>query len=593
MSDPVPTGERVYKGIPVSAGICHGKVFVLSKARVEIPRYAVKEADLPAQVQRLQVALEETRHQLLEVQRRVSLALNASDASIFDAHLLVLEDPTLIDSVNDLICQKKINVEAAFHEFSEKYQATLLTINDAYLQERATDMRDVSSRIMDNLLGNRPHTDREYLAEPMILIAEDFPPSEVALLNKSNCLGFATEAGSKTSHSAIMARSLELPAVVGLHGATKKIQPGSMALLDGYNGLVIINPSEHTLVEYGQLARRRVSLEEKLHETQNLPAVTLDGKRIVLSANIEQIEDLESVKFHGADGVGLFRTEYLFINRESLPTEEDQYQVYRRVAAELKPQPVIIRTLDLGGDKFLSHLKLPTEMNPFLGWRAIRFCLEEKEIFRAQLRAILRASAEGNVKMMYPMISGVGELDQANALVEEYKAELRAENLPFDANMQTGAMIEIPSAAVAADSLARRCQFFSLGTNDLIQYSLAVDRLNEKIAHLYEPTHPGVLRLIKWTADAAHRAGIWCGVCGEMAGEPALTPLLLGLGIDELSVAPSLVPQVKFLVRQLKMADATALADFALNCESGREILERSTALARTAAPGLFADSRL
>jgi len=581
----------VYKGIPVSAGICHGKVFVLSKARVEIPRYAVNDADLPAQVQRLQGALEETRHQLLEVQRKVSQALNASDASIFDAHLLVLEDPTLIDSVTDLIFSKKINVEAAFHEFSEKYQATLLAINDAYLQERATDMRDVSSRIMDNLLGNRPHTDRAYLAEPMILIAEDFPPSEVALLNKTNTLGFATEAGSKTSHSAIMARSLELPAVVGLHGATTKIQPGSTALLDGYNGLVIINPSEHTLVEYGQLARRRVSLEEKLHETQKLPAVTLDGKKIVLSANIEQIEDLESVKFHGADGVGLFRTEYLFINRESLPTEEDQYQVYRRVAEELNPQPVIIRTLDLGGDKFLSHLKLPTEMNPFLGWRAIRFCLEEKEIFRAQLRAILRASAGGNVKMMYPMISGVGELDQANALVEEYKAELRAENIPFDPEMHAGAMIEIPSAAVAADSLARRCQFFSLGTNDLIQYSLAVDRLNEKIAHLYEPTHPGVLRLIKWTADAAHRAGIWCGVCGEMAGDPALTPLLLGLGMDELSVAPSLVPQVKFLVRQLKVSDATALAEFALNCESGREILERSQALARTAAPGLFANT--
>ena len=583
----------MYKGIPVSAGICHGKVFVLSKAKVEIPRYAVKDADLPAQVQRLQNSLEETRHQLLEVQRKVSLALNASDASIFDAHLLVLEDPTLIDSVTELIWQKKINVEAAFHEFSEKYQATLLAINDSYLQERAADMRDVSSRIMDNLLGNRRPTSRDYLAEPMILIAEDFPPSEVALLNKNNTLGFATESGSKTSHSAIMARSLELPAVVGLAGATTKIQTGSMALLDGYNGLVIINPSEHTLVEYGQLAKRRVSLEEKLHKNQHLPAVTLDGKKIVLSANIEQIEDLESVKFHGADGVGLFRTEYLFINRESLPTEEDQYQVYRKVAAGLKPQPVIIRTLDLGGDKFLSHLKLPTEMNPFLGWRAIRFCLEEKEIFRAQLRAILRASAEGNVKMMYPMISGVGELDQANALVEEYKAELRAENIPFDENMHAGAMIEIPSAAVAADSLGRRCQFFSLGTNDLIQYSLAVDRLNEKIAHLYEPTHPGVLRLIKWTADAAHRAGIWCGVCGEMAGDPALTPLLLGLGIDELSVAPSLVPQVKFLVRQLKMSDATALAEFALNCESGREILERSQALARLAAPGLFVESKI
>jgi phosphotransferase system enzyme I (PtsI) len=412
----------------------------------------------------------------------------------------------------------------------------------------------------------------------------------VALLTRQNTLGFATDVGSKTSHSAIMARSLQLPAVVGLQTGSQKIQSGATALLDGYNGLVIVNPSEQTLLEYGQLAKRRVSMEEKLHEVQKLPAVTLDGKEIHLSANIEQTSDWEAVKFHGAEGVGLFRTEYLFINRGALPTEEEQYVAYRQLAAELKPQPVIIRTLDLGGDKFLTHLNLPMEMNPFLGWRAIRFCLEERDIFRAQLRAILRASVEGNVKVMYPMISGVGEMDQANALVEAYKKELRAEKIAFDEGIEAGAMIEIPSAAVAADALARRSKFFSLGTNDLIQYSLAVDRLNEKIAHLYEPTHPAVVRLIKWTADAAHRGNIWCGVCGEMAGEPALTPLLLGLGVDELSVAPSLVPQIKFVIRRLKMEEARGLADFALNCESGGEIFERSQALAKKAAPGLFAE---
>ena len=591
MSDPLPTSERVYKGIAVSGGICRGKVLVLHQAAVEVPRYEVAESGLAGQVERLQQALVETRQQILEVQRQVSQALNAKDASIFDAHLLVLEDPTLIDSVTSLIYQKKINVEAAFHEFAEKYQETLRAINDAYLQERATDMRDVTSRILDNLMGRRAPRVAQPLPEPCILVAEDLPPSEVALLNRKNTLGFATDVGSKTSHSAIMARSLELPAVVGLQTASRMIQSGATALLDGYGGLVIVNPSEQTLFEYGQMARQRVSLEEKLHELQFQPAVTLDGKSIVLSANIEQIGDLEAVKFHGAEGVGLFRTEYLFINRESLPAEEEQFQVYRRLAAELKPQPVIIRTLDLGGDKFLSHLKLPVEMNPFLGWRAIRFCLQERDIFRAQLRAILRASTEGNVKLMYPMISGLGELEQANALLEEYKAELRAQNIPFDANIQAGAMIEIPSAAVAADTLARRCQFFSLGTNDLIQYSLAVDRLNEKIAHLYEPTHPAVVRLIKWTVDAAHRAGIWCGLCGEMASDPALTPLLLGMGVDELSTAPSLVPQVKFLIRRLKMQDAQELADFALNCESGKEILDRSQALAKLAAPGLFANA--
>jgi phosphotransferase system enzyme I (PtsI) len=580
----------VYKGIAVSSGICHGKVFVIHKADVEIPEYNVAEGELAGQVQRLQQALLETRHQILAVQRQVSQALNAQDASIFDAHLLVLEDPTLIDSVTQLIYQKKINVEAAFHQFAQQYQATLSAIDDAYLRERAADMRDVTARILDNLLGRHPRPEAPHPLEPSILIAEDLPPSDVALLNRRNTLGFATDMGSKTSHSAIMARSLQLPAVVGLQMASKKIQTGATALLDGYNGLVIFNPSEQTLLEYGQLAKRRMSLEETLHEVQLLPAITLDGKEIHLSANVEQTSDLEAVKFHGAEGVGLFRTEYLFINREALPTEEEQYQAYRQLAAGLKPQPVIIRTLDLGGDKFLSHLNLPVEMNPFLGWRAIRFCLEERDIFRAQLRAILRASIEGNVKVMYPMISGVGEMDQANALLEEYKAELRAEKTAFDEGMQVGAMIEIPSAAVAADALARRAKFFSLGTNDLIQYSLAVDRLNERIAHLYEPTHPAVVRLIKWTVDAAHRANIWCGLCGEMSGDPALTPLLLGLGVDELSTAPSIVPQIKFLIRRLKMEEAKALADFALNCESGREILRRSQELAQKAAPGLFAE---
>jgi len=373
-----------------------------------------------------------------------------------------------------------------------------------------------------------------------------------------------------------------------LKDASHKVKTGDHALLDGYNGSIIVNPTDQTRFEYGQMVRRQASIEDKLREIKDLPAITLDGKKITLSANIEQAGDGEAVKLYGAEGVGLFRTEFLFLNRDSLPTEEEQYQSYRRVAAELKPDPVIIRTLDLGGDKFLSHLPIPPEMNPFLGWRAIRFCLEEKEVFRAQLRAILRASAEGNVKIMYPMISCFGEVEKANALVEEYKGELRAANVPFDEHIEIGAMIEIPSAAVAADTLASRVKFFSLGTNDLIQYSLAVDRLNERIAHLYEPTHPAVVRLIQLTVDAANRHGIWCGVCGEMAGDPYMTPLLLGLGVNELSIAPSLLPRIKFLIRRLKMEEARELAQFALQCESGREIMERSEALAKKVAPSLF-----
>jgi len=588
MKEPGQSGERVFKGIPVSAGICRGKILVLEKHEKPIPRYDVQDGELPQQLKRFEQALVATRHQILDVQRQVSQALNADEAGIFDAHLLVLEDPTLIESVTSLVNSKKINIEAAFKEFADKYTASLSAIDDAYLRERVADMRDVTSRIMSNLMGHGPRHQLAELTEPCILITDDLPPSDLAVMNRKVVLGFGTAGGGKTSHSAIMARSLRVPAVVGLHENTHKIQDGAYALLDGYNGIIIVNPTDQTLFEYGQLIRRQVSIEEKLKSIQSLPAITLDGKEITLSANIEQPEDAEAVKLFGADGVGLFRTEYLFINRDRLPTEEEQYEAYHRVACELKPHPVIIRTLDLGGDKYLSHLGLEPEMNPFLGWRAIRYCLEERDVFRAQLRAILRASAEGNVKIMYPMISCAAEIEKANAFVEEYKNELRSEGVPFDPNIQIGAMIEIPSAAIAADTLAKHVGFFSIGTNDLIQYSLAVDRLNEKIAHLYDPTHPAILRLIKMTADAAHRHGIWCGVCGEMASDPLLTPLLLGLGVDELSVTPPLLPQVKFLIRRLKMDDVNAMAEEALKLHSGKEILERSQALARRVAPALF-----
>jgi len=376
--------------------------------------------------------------------------------------------------------------------------------------------------------------------------------------------------------------------VVGLKTASEELETGQYALLDGFNGVVVIAPTDQTLFEYGQILRKQVSLQEKLREILPKPAVTLDGHRVVLTANIEQASDAEAVKNCGAEGVGLFRTEYLFIKRQVSPTEEQQYQAYREVADALKPMPVVIRTLDLGGDKFLTNMAVASEMNPFLGWRAIRLCLQERDLFRDHLRAILRASAAGNVKMMYPMISGLDELRQATALVEEYKAELRAEKITFDENMSIGAMIEIPSAVIVADSLAKRMKFFSIGTNDLIQYSLAVDRMNEKIAHLYEPTHPAIVRLIKATVDAAHKQGIQVSVCGEMASDPTLAPLLLGLGVDELSVAPPLVPPVKFLIRHLKLTQATELADFALESESAVDILSRCQELARQIAPGLF-----
>ena len=588
MPDSSRTGERVLRGIPVSAGVCRGKILVLGKINSGVPVHTISDAELPNEWQRLEKALVLTRQQILEVQRKVSEGMGAEDAGIFDAHLLVLEDRTLIDEVTRLMDQQKVNVEQAFHQVAEKYATTLEAIEDDYLRERASDMRDVTSRVLNNLL-NRPHDlDLRHLQEPTILLSHDLSPSITATLDRAKVLGFATDIGSKTSHTAIMARSLQIPAVVGLHDASRHLESGDYVLLDGFNGYLVVNPTDQTLFEYGQLVRRRVNLQERLREVIDKPAVTLDGARVRLAANIEQPGDTESVVAYGAEGVGLFRTEYLYINRDTSPSEEEQFQAYRTVAAALKPHPVVIRTLDLGGDKFLSHLQLPPEMNPFLGWRAIRFCLEERDLFRDQLRAILRASVEGNLKVMYPMISCLDELTKANELLEECRAELRAEKVPFNEAMEVGAMIEIPSAALTANSLAKRVKFFSVGTNDLIQYSLAVDRLNEKIAHLYEPSHPAILQLIKMTVDAAHHNGIGVTVCGEMAGDPIYVPLLLGLGVDELSASPPAIPQLKFLIRRLKLSEARELAEFGLGCESGAEILQRSKELVARVAPGLF-----
>ncbi|HZL43537.1 MAG TPA: phosphoenolpyruvate--protein phosphotransferase [Verrucomicrobiae bacterium] len=592
MPETLHKGERVFRGIPVSAGVCRGKILLFGKVQHSIVKRQIEEAQLPEELNRLEKALVQTRQEILDVQHKVSQAMGAEEGSIFDAHLLVLEDRTLIDEVVRVISGEKVNAEYAFHHVAERYATTLAAIEDDYLRERATDMRDVTGRVLNNLTGRHEEVDLRHLPEPCILISRDLTPSNTAQMDRTKVLGFATDIGSKTSHTAIMARSLRIPAVVGLKTASEEMENGQYALLDGFNGIIIINPTDQTLFEYGQLIRKQVTLEEKLRDILLKPAVTLDGHRIFLSANIEQAADTQGVVECGAEGVGLFRTEYLYISRDHLPSEEEQYQAYRQVVSELKPHAVVIRTFDLGGDKFLSHLQVPTEMNPFLGWRAIRFCLQQREIFRNQLRAILRASAEGNVKMMYPMISGLDELNQANALVDEYKAELRKEGVPFDEHMEIGAMIEIPSAALIADSLAKRVKFFSIGTNDLIQYSLAVDRMNEKITHLYEPTHPAILRLIKITIDAARRNKIQVSVCGEMAGDPVLAPLLLGLGVDELSAAPSLVPQIKFMVRRLKMSEATALAEFAMGCESPTEILAHCQELARQSAPSLFEEKR-
>jgi phosphotransferase system enzyme I (PtsI) len=580
-------GERVFRGIPVSGGVCQGPVVILGRASECVPNHPVTEAELPAELARLETALIQTRRQILEVQKKVADALGAKDASIFDAHLLVLDDPALMDEVGRVLHDKKINVEQAFEQVAEKYASALSAVEDDYLKERASDMRDVASRVLNNLMG-RQDTALRHLKEPCIVVSHDLSPSTTAQLDKSKVLGFVTEIGGKTSHTAIMARSMQIPAIVGLQNISALLEPGEYLLLDGYNGVLIVNPTDQTLFEYGRLVRVQVNLEEKLRDVIGKPAVTLDGTRITLSANIGSASDIAAVKKSGAEGVGLFRTEYLFINRDTLPTEEEQYAAFREVAEALAPDPVVLRTLDLGGDKFATHLQVPREMNPFLGWRAIRFCLQEKDIFRTHLRAILRASAHGNIKLMYPMICNLPELEAANALVAQYQAELKAEGVPFNPDMEVGLMIEIPSAALIAETLAKRAKFFSIGSNDLIQYCMAVDRLNEKIAHLYEPTHPALLRLVKMTVDAGHQRGIWSGVCGEIASDLAMVPLLLGMGVDELSVAPPYVAPVKYLIRRIKVSEAQELAKFALQCESGVEIRERAQAFVQGIAPSLF-----
>ncbi len=583
MSKEVSTAgsERRFQGVGVSPGIARGVVFVYRTDDEQPVLRKVEERDIPSEIARFETALIATRGQILEMQERIAQSIGAKDASIFDAHLLVVEDRTLIDEVLRTLQRDRLNVECVFSQVAGRYAKTLSEIDDPYLRERALDIHDVTRRVIYNLMGKRGR-DLSSMTTPHILIAHNLTPSDTAQLNRSLVLGFATDVGSKTSHTAIMARSLNIPALVGLHDASEQLTTGDQILLDGYNGLVIVNPTDQTLWEYGELEIKKTEVEEQLNKLRETQSTTLDGRHVILSANIEMPEDIEQVKQSGAEGVGLYRTEFFYLNRVELPTEEDQFEAYRKVAHEVQPHSVIIRTLDLGGDKFMSSLNLPEELNPFLGWRAIRFCLEREDIFKTQLRAILRASAEGNVRMMYPMISGLEELRRANRLLEDCRNELREEGLPFNPDMEVGAMIEIPSAAIIADVLAKEVDFFSIGTNDLIQYSIAVDRLNERISHLYEPTHPAIIRLIRMIVDAGHAHSLWVGVCGEMAGDILLAPLLLGLGVDELSTGAALVPRVKRAVQSLDIAACLKLIEDVKHDDNAASILAKCEAVARS-----------
>ncbi|MGE3312071.1 MAG: phosphoenolpyruvate--protein phosphotransferase [Limisphaerales bacterium] len=591
MPSPNRSGELVLRGIAASPGVSRGRIYILTDAPAGIDSRTLDESEIEPEIERLGQALVDTRLEVQSLQRRLAEGIGFKDAAIFEVHLLILEDPVLLNESSRRIREQYETAGAAFGAVARQYVEMLGALDDPFFRERAADIRADTPRVHQRHTGGPGPTRPPTLHEPDNIVSHDLTPSMTAQLDRRFVLGFATDVGSRTSHTAILARSLGLPAVVGLHTISSTVLPGQPALLDGHTGSIFINPTDQTLFEYGQLARRRVQIEKRLAEIRDQPAVTLDGSRVVLSANIELAEDAPSVLEAGADGVGLFRTEYLFLQGECLPDEEAQLAAYRAVAEALKPNAVIIRTLDIGGDKFSPHLKMPHEVNPSLGWRAIRFCLQERDLFRTQLRAILRASAFGSVKIMYPMVSGVDELIQANALLGECRDELTREGLAFDPDLEVGAMIEVPSAVLISRHLARHVQFFSIGTNDLIQYSLAIDRLNDKIAHLYEPTHPAVLQSIHMTVEAARNGGLWVGVCGEMASDPALVPLLLGLGVNELSVAAAGVPRVKHIVRACRLGDAQKLAQWALDQSSGAEILRRAEAFARSLAPDLFDSS--
>ncbi len=579
---------RVFRGIGVSPGIAVGKALVIEMRRPRVKREGLDPGGVPPEVSRLRQALEVSRKQILEIQERIAWEVGTQYARIFDAHLLILEDHLLVEEASAYIQAHHVNAEYAVQEILEPVRQAFSRIEDGYLRERRTDVDDVGDRLLGNLLGQRASIHVEQPGET-IVIAHELRPSDTVQLHKEAILGLVTETGGRTSHSAIMARSLEIPAVVGVEEICAHVCNHDAVILDGIEGVVILAPDRETLAQYHARKQQLEYAGRALHKMGALLAETQDGYRVRVTANIEFPDELPAVRAHGAEGVGLYRTEFLYLNRPDLPTEEEHFAVYRAVAAEMHPHPIVIRTLDFGGDKLASAVQLAAEENPSLGLRAIRLCLHRPDLFRTQLRAILRASAFGTLRIMYPMISGVAELRAANGILEEVKAELRRQGMAFDPEIQAGAMIEIPSAAVTADLLAREVEFFSIGTNDLIQYALAIDRTNEQVAYLYEPLHPAVLRMLRSVVSAAHNEGIWLSMCGEMASDPLYGMLLVGLGFDELSMTPGSIPLMKRIIRSVTYGQAAEAAQRVFACPTAKEVEQLLRQEMRARFPEYFA----
>ncbi|MDD7568444.1 MAG: phosphoenolpyruvate-protein phosphotransferase PtsI [[Actinobacillus] rossii] len=558
-------------GIPASPGIVFGKALVLKEEKIIIDNQKIADDQIETEIARFYEGRTAALEQLSSIRDRALKSLGEDKAAIFEGHLMILEDEELEEEIIDYIRSNKANAAAAAGKIIDQQVQMLSEIDDEYLKERAGDIRDIGNRLLKNILGMHI-VDLGDINEEAILVAYDLTPSETAQLNLDKVLGFITDIGGRTSHTSIMARSLELPAIVGTNNVTEKVNSGDYLILDAVNNAVYVNPTQDQIdalkAQQAQLAEEKAELAK----LKDLPALTLDGHRVDVVANIGTIRDCEGADRNGAEGVGLYRTEFLFMDRDSLPSEEEQFQAYKEVVEAMNGRIVVLRTMDIGGDKELPYLDLPKEMNPFLGWRAIRIAMDRREILHAQLRAVLRASAFGNLAVMFPMIISVEEIRELKAVIAKLKQELRDEGKAFDENIQIGVMVETPSAAVNAKFLAKEVDFFSIGTNDLTQYTLAVDRGNEMISHLYNPMSPSVLGLIKQVIDASHAEGKWTGMCGELAGDERATLLLLGMGLDEFSMSAISVPRIKKLIRNVNFADAKALADKAMQVPTVAEI---------------------
>lgn len=558
-------------GIPASPGIVFGKALVLKEEKIVLDTQKISEDQVEAEVARFYAGREAAVEQLNSIHQRALKSLGEEKAAIFEGHLMILEDEELEEEIIDYLRSNKVNASVATSKIIDQQVEMLSEIDDEYLKERAGDIRDIGNRLIKNILGMHI-VDLGDITEESILVAYDLTPSETAQLNLEKVLGFITDIGGRTSHTSIMARSLELPAIVGTNDVTARVNTGDYLILDAVNNRVYVNPTQAEIDELKTLEAKLAEEKAELEKLKDLPAVTLDGHKVDVVANIGTIRDCEGAHRNGAEGVGLYRTEFLFMDRDQLPSEEEQFIAYKEVVEAMEGRLVVLRTMDIGGDKELPYLNLPKEMNPFLGWRAVRIALDRREILHAQLRAVLRASAFGKLAVMFPMIISVEEIRELKSVLETLKAELRAEGKAFDENIQVGVMVETPSAAVNAKFLAKEVDFFSIGTNDLTQYTLAVDRGNELISHLYNPMSPSVLGLIKQVIDASHTEGKWTGMCGELAGDERATLLLLGMGLDEFSMSAISVPRIKKLIRHVNYQEVKALADEALQKPTAAEI---------------------